>query len=133
MRIEAGIFNLPSIFFFIMAVIYGWLNDWHEWVGFTAILLTGALSLMVGIYFHMLAKRHGTRPEDRDDGEISELSGDQGVFPPWSWWPLVLAAGVALAFLAMAAGWWLMVPAGIVTVIGLVGWVMEFSLGRHAH
>lgn len=64
---------------------------------------------------------------------ISEQAGDQGLYAPWSWWPLVLAFGCALAFVAMAVGWWVMVPAAIVAVIGLVGWVFEFSTGRFSH
>ena len=133
MKIEANLFVLPGVFFAVMAVIYGFVTDFNEWVGFPAILLTAGLSLMIGIYFRMLQKRHGTRPEDREDGEIAELAGDQGVYAPWSWWPLPLAAGAALGFVAMAAGWWIMVPAGVLSVIGLVGWVFEFSTGRHAH
>ena len=133
MKIEANLFVLPGVFFAVMAVIYGFVTDFNEWVGFPAILLTAGLSLMIGIYFRMLQKRHGTRPEDREDGEIAELAGDQGVYAPWSWWPLPLAAGAALGLVAMAAGWWIMVPAGVLSVIGLVGWVFEFSTGRHAH
>ncbi|WP_062073495.1 cytochrome c oxidase subunit 4 [Demequina sediminicola] len=133
MRLEANIFTLPSIFFIGAALVYGFLSDWSEWVGITCIMLTFGMFIMVGIYFKMLEKRHGIRPEDREDGEIAELSGEQGFYAPWSWWPLVLAAGAALAFLALAVGWWILAPAVIVGVIGLAGWVMEFSLGRHAH
>lgn len=132
MKIEAGIFLFPGAFFVVLAVVYGFVTDFQEMVGFPALLLSAGLALMVGIYFKMLEKRHGIRPEDRD-GEIEELSGDQGLFAPWSWWPLVLGAGAALGFLALAAGWWIMVPAAIVTIIGLVGWVMEYSVGRYSH
>lgn len=133
MKIEAQLFNLPAVFFFLVAILYGIFNSFDEWVGFIAILLTGALFLMVGLYFRMLDKRHGARPEDRNDGNIAELSGEQGVFAPWSWWPLVLASSAALGFAAMAVGWWLMVPAVTIAVIGMVGWVFEFSRGHHAH
>ena len=133
MKLEANVFLLPGAFFLLVAVVYGFLTDFQELVGFPAILLSAALAFMVGIYFHMLAKRHGTRPEDREDAVISEEPGDQGLYAPWSWWPLVLALGCALAFVAMAVGWWVMVPAAIVSVIGLVGWVFEFSTGRFTH
>ncbi|WP_062079290.1 cytochrome c oxidase subunit 4 [Demequina globuliformis] len=133
MRLEANIFALPSIFFLGAALVYGFLTEWTEWVGFTGILLTFGMFIMVGVYFKMLQKRHGARPEDREDGDIAELSGEQGFYAPWSWWPIVLAAGAALAFVALAVGWWILVPATVVGVIGLVGWVMEFSTGRHAH
>jgi len=132
-RTEAALFNLPAVFFVVVAVIYGWLTGWEEWVGLVCILLTGGLFFMVGIYLRMLAKRHGTRPEDTTDGEIADHAGEQGVFAPWSWWPLLVALAAALGFTALAIGWWIMVPAGALTVIALVGWVFEFSRGQHAH
>jgi len=133
MRTEAVVFTGSGVFFVVMAVIYGVLTNFDEWVGFPAILLTGGLSLMIGVYFFMLARRHGTRPEDREDAEIAELSGDQGLYAPWSWWPLALGASAAVGFVALAVGWWLMVPAAMMTVISLTGWVMEYSRGIHRH
>ena len=133
MKTESNIFFVPAVFFLVVGVVYGFVTDFQELVGFPAFLLSGGLALMVAVYFKMLAKRHGERPEDREDGMISEQSGDQGLYAPWSWWPLVLALGTALGFVAMAAGWWVMVPAAIVTVIGLIGWVFEFSTGRFSH
>ncbi|MFW7415307.1 cytochrome c oxidase subunit 4 [Demequina sp. SO4-18] len=133
MRLEANVFWIPSIFFFIVAPVYAFLTEWNEWVGITALLLTGGMFIMIGLYFKMLEKRHGQRPEDNEEAHISELAGAQGVYAPWSWWPLVIGLGSALAFVAMAVGWWIMVPAVIVGTVGLVGWVFEFSTGRHAH
>ena len=132
MRLEANIFLIPGAFFVLVAVVYGVLTGFDEMVGFPALLLTAGLAFMVGIYFKMLQKRHGLRAEDRD-AEIDEDAGDQGLYAPWSWWPLVLAAGAALAFIALAVGWWIMAPAAIVSLIGLSGWVMEYSKGRFAH
>lgn len=133
MRTEANVFIIPVGFFALAGIAYGIFTGWSEWVGFLAIFLTGATFLFVGVYFRMLTKRHGERPEDAADGEIADNAGEQGVFAPWSWWPLVLAAGAALAFTALAVGWWIMVPAAVVGVIGLWGWVFEFSRGQHAH
>jgi len=133
MNRESNIFLVPAVFFVVASIVYGFVTDFDEWVGFPALLLTGALFAMVGIYFRMLAKRHGKRPEDRNDGEIADLAGEQGVFAPWSWWPLVLGFAAMLAFAALAIDWWIMAPAFVVGVIGLVGWVFEFSRGQHAH
>ncbi|WP_296664442.1 cytochrome c oxidase subunit 4 [Demequina sp.] len=133
MRIEARVFNVPAAFFFLAGTAYGIFTHWAEWVGTTAIFLTGGMFVMIGIYFRMLTKRHGVRPEDASDGQVEEHAGDQGVYAPWSWWPLVLGVSAALAFAALAVGWWIMVPAVVIGVIGLVGWVFEFSRGQHAH
>lgn len=133
MRTEAAIFNIPSFFFVVVAVVYGVLTQWGEWVGIVCLLLSGGLFVMVGVYLRMLVKRHGQRPEDDSDGEIHELAGEQGVYAPWSWWPLMVGLGAALGFTALAAGWWIMVPAAFVAVIALVGWVFEYSRGQHAH
>lgn len=133
MKLEANLFLLPGAFFLLVAIVYGSLTHFEELVGFPAILLSAGLAFMIGIYFRMLTKRHGTRAEDREDATIAEDQGDQGLYAPWSWWPLVVALGCALGFVAMAVGWWVMVPATIVAVIGLVGWVFEYSTGRFAH
>lgn len=133
MRNEARVFNWPAIFFIIAGLVYGYVTDWSEWVGLLAILLSGGMFFMVGVYFNMLTKRHGMRPEDNSEGMIAELAGEQGVYAPWSWWPLVLGLACALGFLALAVGWWMLAPAAVLAVIGLVGWVFEFSRGQHAH
>lgn len=133
MRLEANVFLFPSAFFVLAAVVYGSLTSFNEWVGLSLILLTGAMFIMVGVYFQMLVRRHGLRPEDTEDADIAEQAGEQGVYAPWSWWPLVLGIGSALAFIALAVGWWILVPAAIVGIIGIVGWVFEFSTGQHAH
>ena len=36
-------------------------------------------------------------------------------------------------FLALAVGWWLLVVFAPIAVIGLIGWMFEFSRGQHAH
>jgi hypothetical protein len=38
-----------------------------------------------------------------------------------------------VAFLSLAVGWWVMYVGLILGVIGLVGWVFEYSRGQHAH
>src|SRR6187399_965086 len=133
MQRESNLFAFPAVFFFVAALAYGYLTEWAEWVGLVCITLTGGMFIMIGIYFGMLTKRHGERPEDRNNGEISEQSGEQGVFAPWSWWPLVLGAAAALGFAALAIDWWIFAPALVLGVVGLVGWVFEFSRGQHAH
>ncbi|MDN5604800.1 MAG: cytochrome c oxidase subunit 4, partial [Kocuria sp.] len=56
-----------------------------------------------------------------------------GFYSPWSWWPLLLAIAAAIGVIAMAIGWWMLMLAAPVALIGLVGWVYEYSRGNHAH
>jgi hypothetical protein len=44
-----------------------------------------------------------------------------------------IAGAAAVAFLGLAVGWWVLYIGFILGVIGLVGWVFEFSRGQHAH
>ncbi len=130
---KSNVFLIPGAFFLVVGIVYGFLTHFQELVGFPAFLLSAGLAFMIAIYFRMLNKRHGVRAEDRDDAVISDDHGDQGLYAPWSWWPFVVALGAALGFVALAVGWWIIVPAAIVGVIGLVGWVFEYSTGRFAH
>jgi len=132
-KIEAKLFLLMAPFFAAVGVVYGYLVDWMEPVGFLALFLTAGMALMIGYYLMFTARRVGMRPEDRLDAEIHEGSGEQGFFSPWSWWPLVLATACAGAFLGLAVGWWVLFISVGLAVIGLIGWVYEYSRGNHAH
>ncbi|GAA3690149.1 cytochrome c oxidase subunit 4 [Arthrobacter ginkgonis] len=133
MKIESWLF-LGGIFFFIpVGIVYGVMTDWDEWVGFPALFMVAAMAGMVGFYLYYTAKRVGPRPEDRLDGEIHENAGVVGQFSPWSWWPLMLAAAAAVGFLGLALGFWVLFLGVGLAIIGLVGWVYEYSRGDHAH
>ncbi len=67
---EANIFTIPSFFFLLVGTVYGVLTEWSEWVGLTGIMLSFGMFIMVGVYFRMLAKRHGVRAEDDDHAEV---------------------------------------------------------------
>nr|NLD41352.1 cytochrome c oxidase subunit 4 [Actinomycetales bacterium] len=123
-----------GVFFTIVAVIYITVAE-AEPIGSTVFILLACMAYMIGGYLWLLGRRVPieNRWEDRLDAEIAESTGEVGVFAPSSWWPLVVGAGVALVFLALAIGWWIMVPAVIVAAIGLIGLIMEFSTGKHAH
>ncbi|MBE1877218.1 cytochrome c oxidase subunit 4 [Myceligenerans pegani] len=139
MKIETRLFIAGAPLFFLAAIVYGFWTysispDGHwEPVGTLGILLVGAMVFMVGFYLMLTAKRIDERPEDSENAEIADGAGDQGVFAPWSWWPLAIAGSAALAFLAMAVGWWIMGIAVPLGIIALIGWVFEFSRGTHAH
>lgn len=132
MRVEAWLFVAGVFFFIPVGVVYGLLTD-GEAVGMTALLLVGGLVGMIGGYLMLLSRRIGPRPEDDANADIAEGAGDQGVYSPWSWWPLVLGAAAAVAFAGLAIGWWLVFLGAGLGVIALVGWAFEYSRGQHAH
>ena len=132
MKFETKLFLYGVLFFVPVGVIYGVWSD-GEAVGMLGIPLVGGLVGMIGAYFALLSRRIDPRPEDDEHGEIEQGAGDLGVYAPWSWWPLAIGAAAAIAFLGMAVGFWLTGIGVILGVIGLIGWVFEYSRGQHAH
>lgn len=132
MKVEWKLFLYLTPFFFMIAVVYGLWSSWEP-VGTTGLLLVGGLMGMIGFYLARLANHIAERPEDDEDGEITDGAGVQGVFAPWSWWPLAMASGAAICFLGLAVGWWLFGIGVVVGIIATVGWVFEFSTGRFSH
>ncbi len=133
MKVETKLFAYLTPFFLVVAVVYGYLVEWTEPVGYLALFLTAGMSGMIAYYIGFTGRRVGPRPEDRLDAEIHEGSGEQGFFSPWSWWPLLLGIACAIGFLGMAVGWWVLYIGAGLAVIALVGWVFEYSRGNHAH
>jgi len=131
-KLEARLFGLGILFFIPIGLIYAWWSD-GEPVGTVGLPLLGGLVGMIGAYFGLVARRIDPRPEDDELGEIEQGAGDQGVFAPWSWWPLAVGAAAALAFLGLAVGFWITYIAAAFGVVALVGWVFEFSRGQHEH
>lgn len=138
MKIEARLFEVLTVFFFGAAIIYGVASGFSskniEWVGVTAIVMTGGLTLIIGTYFRFVARRVDIRPEDYEEAEVEDGAGELGFFSPGSWWPIALAASAALVGIAMAtANLWL-VAVGVVVVIGTAaGLVMEYHVGPEKH
>lgn len=133
MKIETKLFLLLAPFFLASGVVYGFMTGWDEPVGYLGLPLVGLLVAMIGAYLALTARRIDPRPEDDEEGNIEDGAGDQGVYSPWSWWPLVIGAAAATAFLGLAVGWWVLYIGFVLGVIGLVGWVFEYSRGQHAH
>ncbi|MGV8978728.1 MAG: cytochrome c oxidase subunit 4 [Cellulomonas sp.] len=132
MKIEARFFLFLAPFFLIETAIYG-LWSRGEMIGTLALLVVALLVSMIGGYLALLSRRIDARPEDDPYAEIEQGAGDQGVFSPWSWWPLAIALAAAIFFAGLAIGWWLVYIGAAFGVIALIGWVFEFSRGQHAH
>lgn len=133
MKVETKLFGGLAAFFLIAAISYGVVTGYSEWVGALGLILVAGLAGMISFYLGYTGKRVGLRPEDRNNAEIHEGSGEQGHFSPWSWWPLVLGVACAVAFFGLAVGFWILYIGAGLAVIALVGWVFEYSRGDHAH
>lgn len=135
MKVEARIFDIVTVFAFLMAIIYGVLTTSFttygvEPVGTVALVLTGGLSLLAGSYLRFVGRRIEPRPEDREDADISDGAGELGFFSPGSYWPVALAAAAALAGLALAFFMiWLLIIAGVMLLIAIGGLVFEYHTG----
>jgi hypothetical protein len=132
-KVETTLFGAGVFFFAPIAVVYGIVTSWNEPVGIASLFLTAGLALLIGSYLWITSRRIDPRPEDDGNADISEGAGEQGMFPPFSWWPLPVAISAAMAFAGLAVGWWLVGIAVVVGAISLVGWVFEFYRGEHAH
>ena len=120
-----------GIFFALIAPIYWLLTE--DWTGTTALVMTFLLCLLLGFYLYVVAKQIPARPEDRLDGEIADGAGELGFFPPYSWWPLFCALGLAVVVVGFVIGWWLFIIGAVLLGGMVLGWVFEYYRGVHAH
>ncbi|AVP69108.1 cytochrome c oxidase subunit 4 [Rhodococcus hoagii] len=138
MKIEAKLFEILTVFFILVAIVYGVFTAMSrtgiEWAGLTAIILSAGLSLIVGTYFRFVARRLDTRPEDYEEAEISDGSGDLGFFSPGSFWPILLAGAAAFAAISLAFFQpWMIVVAVVLVLTAAAGLVFEYHLGPEKH
>ena len=120
-----------GIFFALIAPVYWVLTK--DPTGTTALVMTTLLCVLLGFYLGIVAKQIPERPEDRSDGEIADGAGEQGFFPPYSWWPLFCARALAVCVLGVVFGWWLFINGVGIGAVTLCGWVFEYYRGIHAH
>ena len=132
MRTESRIFEILTVFFFTVAIIY--LVIAQEPAGSAGLFLTGGLSLIVGTYFRFVSRRLELRPEDNPSAEVSDGAGDVGFFSPGSYWPFGLALGVALMGLSLAYFYyWAITISAVILNIGIGGLVFEYHVKPSDH
>ncbi|MET9956384.1 cytochrome c oxidase subunit 4 [Streptomyces sp. NPDC006339] len=129
MKIQGKMFIWLSVFILAMAVLYGVWSK--EPVGTTALFLAFGLCIMVGYYLAFTAKRVDAMAQDDKEADVADEAGEVGFFAPHSWQPLSLALGGALAFAAIAIGWWLLYFSTPLILVGIFGWVFEFYRGEN--
>ncbi|AYJ50033.1 cytochrome c oxidase subunit 4 [Rhodococcus sp. P1Y] len=138
MKIEAKIFEILTVFFLLVGIVYalftGFSRTGVEWAGVTAIALSVGLTLIIGTYFRFVARRLDTRPEDFDDAEISDGAGDLGFFSPGSFWPIVLAGAASVTAIGFAFFLWWLIAFGVVLILSAAaGLVFEYHVGPEKH
>ncbi|MCH7230752.1 cytochrome c oxidase subunit 4 [Glycomyces sp. L485] len=141
MKTETKLFLIVMVSMFVFAGIYAPVTYFNEnpaygvpnqieWVGTLALVFSGLLTGMVWLVFWVISRRIDPRPEDRADGEISDVSGEVGFFSPGSYWPLGLAATAVLAGIGVVF-WlpWLMVAGGAALLFATGGLTFEYYTG----
>ncbi|GAA1843598.1 cytochrome c oxidase subunit 4 [Brevibacterium marinum] len=133
MKSSITLFLVNAVFFVVVAFIYGLYTEFTEMVGFPALLLTGFMSGMIGVYLWLTDRRVGRQPQDAEYAEISDADADYGFFSPWSWWPIACAGAAAVSFYGIAMGWWIFPFGALLGLVALVGLAFEHDRGDHAH
>ena len=132
MKTESRIFEILTVFFFVVAIIY--LVIAQEPAGTAALFLTGGLSLIVGTYFRFVSRRLELRPEDNPGAEVSDGAGDVGFFSPGSYWPFGLALSVALVAISMAYMYfWALTISAVILLISIGGLIFEYHIRPSEH
>lgn len=137
MKTNIVVLLVLAVYFFAVATMYTvWsLIDGQsvEWAGTLAIGLSGVLTVFIAFFLQIQFKNQGGElPEDRLDADIDEGDPELGFYSPWSWWPIILAAGAAIAILGFAVGIWIAFYAVPLVLIALVGWTYEYYRGYFA-
>lgn len=137
MKTNINMMWVLTAYFVVLAVVYTvWaLIDTNEveWVGSIAIALSAGLAGFIGFYLRLVKKNQGGElPEDRPEAEIDDGDPEIGHYSPWSWWPITLAAGLAVVFLGVSVGVWVAMYAVPLVLIALIGWVYEYYRGNFA-
>jgi hypothetical protein len=144
MRVNTNLFIILGVFFWLADAGYiVWnlieLSDPNnglrhlDWVGAVGMGLAGILAFFLAFYLGTTQRGLGAvLPEDRPDAAIDDGDPEVGHFSPWSWWPMLLALGAALAFLGLAVGIWLMFIGVPIAFLAIVGWQYEYYRGNFA-
>jgi hypothetical protein len=131
MRVEGWLFLGCAIFFGVSDVFY-W-NLAHDPTGGTALALAVGLAFLTGFYVLFTGRRLPRRPEDDNEGDIEQGTGELGFFSPHSWWPLFVGLAAATAAVGVAIGWWLFLIGALALLFAVVGFVFEYYRGHYAH
>jgi hypothetical protein len=131
MKVEGWLFIGSGIFLLGADVVYWYVS--YDPTGTTALALSVGLALLAGFYVLFTGRRLPLRPEDDNQGEIAQGTGEIGFFSPHSWWPLWVALAAAVTAVGFAIGWWLVLLGVVAMVFASIGLVFEYYRGHFSH
>jgi hypothetical protein len=137
MKTNIVVLLVMAAYFTVADIAYG-VMTYQEYgavepIGTAALGLLVILSVFIAYYLYSGMKRSATLPEDRNDGNIEEESGEMGFYSPWSWWPFALGLALALLFAGLAVGSWVIFIAIPFALVAVIGFVFEYDRYAHAH
>ena len=131
MKVEGWLFIGSGIFLLGADVVYWYVS--YDPTGTTALALSVGLALLAGFYVLFTGRRLPLRPEDDNQGEIAQGTGEIGFFSPHSWWPLWVALAAAVTAVGFAIGWWLVLLGVVAMLFASIGLVFEYYRGHFSH
>lgn len=125
MKTEALLFGGVALFFAGISGLYG---PWSEEPAGTALLVIAFLMAgLVSFFSAVQYRRKGRRPQDRLDAEVADSAGPLEFFPDESPWPIVTAAGFAVAATGVVYGLWLFLIGLAVLSRAVLGLVFQYA------
>ena len=106
---------------------------WPLFLGFSCAIFAVGFAVLTGFYVLFTGRRLPLRPEDNNEAEIADGTGEIGFFSPHSWGPLFLGLAAATTALGAAVGWWLFLIGLLSTVYATIGFVFEYYRGHFSH
>ena len=131
MKFEGFLFIGCAVFFGAVDIIYWYFSK--DPTGTTALALSVGLAFLSGFYLLFTGRRLPMRPEDDNEGEIVQGTGEIGFFSPHSWWPFWVALAAAVTAVGLAVGWWLVLIGFVAMMFAAVGFVFEYYRGPFSH
>lgn len=139
MKSNVVILSLLGAYFLISGTAYIIWNilagNEFEPAGSIGLLLAAVLAGFIAFFLNMVNKSQGgiLLPEDAPAADIDDADPNLGHFSPWSWWPLVMGFSIALAFLGLAVGFWIIFLAIPFVLVAITGWTYEYYRGNFGH
>lgn len=105
-----------------------------EWVGATALVLSTALTLMLGVYIHITERRTDVLPEDWEEAEVADKAGTLGFFSPGSIWPAAMSGAVGLlGFGIIFMHYWLILVGALALIYTIAKLNFQYGVPREKH